>query len=59
MTLLYLLVAGYPEDGAGVAQGDPSTGRHWINLLGVHIMDRFWWTALMWVLMAAMAATAG
>ena len=53
-----LLVTGYPEDGAGVAQRDPSAGRHRINFRGVHTMGTFCWTAQIWLLMAAAAAAA-
>jgi hypothetical protein len=53
-----LLVTGYPEDGAGVAQRDPSTGRHRINFRGVHNMGTFCWTALIWLHMAAAVVAA-
>jgi hypothetical protein len=53
------LVAGYPEDGVGVAQGDPSTGRHRISFRGVHTMDTFCWAALLWLVAAALVTAAG
>jgi hypothetical protein len=53
-----LLVTGYPEDGAGVAQRDQSTGRHRINFRGVHTMGTFCWTALIWLVMAAAVVAA-
>jgi hypothetical protein len=53
------LVTGYPEDGAGEAQGDPPTGRHRISFRGVHTMDTFCWAALLWLVAAALVTAAG
>jgi hypothetical protein len=54
-----LLVTGTPEDGAGVAQKNPSTGRHRIRFRGVRTMGTFRWAALIWLLMAALVTAAG
>ena len=51
-----VLVAGRAEDGSGVAQKDPSTGRYRINFRDVHTMDTTRWTALFVLLMAALVA---
>jgi hypothetical protein len=53
------LVTGYLEDGARLAQGDPSTGRRRISFRGVHTMDTFCWAALLWHLVLALVAAAG
>jgi hypothetical protein len=53
-----LLVTGYPEDGAGVAQRDPSTGRHRISFRGVRTMGTFCWAELIWLFMAAATVAA-
>jgi hypothetical protein len=54
--LTRVFVTGRAEDGSGVAQNDPSTGRYRINFRGVHTMGTSRWTVLFVLLMTALVA---
>jgi hypothetical protein len=56
MFVTCVLVTGRAEDGSGVAQKDPSTGRYRINFWDVHTMGTSRWTALFVLLMTALVA---